>query len=331
MRPPSSDRLRLLSGRSLIGHGASILSPLRYPGAKRRLAPFISELLRVNDCRPALLIEPFAGGASVALQLLNDRVVDSIGIADRDPLIASFWKTAFFETEWLVEAVKTVSVSVTEWQRRHDSPHRGSVRDQALTCLFLNRTSFSGLLAPGAGPIGGKKQLSRWKIGCRFPRQRLAHRLRQVGALRDDVAFVWNLSWGATLSRVANMNRRRRLARPALFYLDPPFFEKADRLYRFYFNDSDHERLRDAVMGLRQEWVLSYDSYRRARRLYAPDQTSAARLHHIYSTSGAGGVWKSDEVLLTSLAKFPAVRRLWRSNQERTQRPRTPTPRRFAS
>src|SRR5207249_4412666 len=149
----------------------------------------------------------------------------------------------------------TVPVTLAEWQRRHDSPNRGNMRDRALTCLFLNRTSFSGVLARTAGPIGGKLQQSRWRIDCRFPRERLARRLRQAGALADRVAFVWNLSWPATLNRVGEMNKRRKLARPALFYLDPPFFEKAERLYRYYFTNAEHERLRNAVLRLRQNWI----------------------------------------------------------------------------
>ena len=42
----------------------SILSPLRYPGAKRRLSGYVAETLRLNGIRPRLLVEPFAGGAS---------------------------------------------------------------------------------------------------------------------------------------------------------------------------------------------------------------------------------------------------------------------------
>lgn len=63
---------------------ASILSPLRYPGSKRRLAGYIAALLRENGMRPVLLVEPFAGGASVSLQLLNDGIVDGIALGESD-------------------------------------------------------------------------------------------------------------------------------------------------------------------------------------------------------------------------------------------------------
>lgn len=59
----------------------SILSPLRYPGGKRRLAGYIAAAIRINGLRPKLFVEPFAGGgASVAQQLLNDGLVASIAL-----------------------------------------------------------------------------------------------------------------------------------------------------------------------------------------------------------------------------------------------------------
>jgi DNA adenine methylase len=47
-----------------------VLSPLRYPGGKRRLTPYLAAALTANDLEPDLFVEPFAGGASVALELL---------------------------------------------------------------------------------------------------------------------------------------------------------------------------------------------------------------------------------------------------------------------
>src|SRR5438270_12640745 len=70
-----------------------VLSPLRYPGAKRRLLPYIIDFLRNHDLSPDLFFEPFAGGAGVSLQLLADGLVQSIGLADSDPLVAGFWHT----------------------------------------------------------------------------------------------------------------------------------------------------------------------------------------------------------------------------------------------
>ena len=48
------------------------LSPLRYPGGKGRLAPYIAHLIAVQPSRPTSYAEPFAGGAGAALRLLID-------------------------------------------------------------------------------------------------------------------------------------------------------------------------------------------------------------------------------------------------------------------
>ena len=74
-----------------------ITSPLRYPGSKRRLAEYIKQTLKQNYCYPDIFIEPFAGGASVALKLLDEDIVSQIGLIELDPLVANFWKTVFFD------------------------------------------------------------------------------------------------------------------------------------------------------------------------------------------------------------------------------------------
>ena len=92
--------------------GEPLLSPLRYPGSKRRLVQYLQATLDLNDLHPSLLVEPFAGGASVALQLLCDGLVDRIGLADVDPLITGFWECVFFDTDWLVEVVDEIEVTL---------------------------------------------------------------------------------------------------------------------------------------------------------------------------------------------------------------------------
>jgi hypothetical protein len=73
----------------------SDISPLRYPGGKRKLAPFIADLITRAGLEVELLVEPFAGGAAVAISLLESGHVQSIALADADPLVAAFWKTVF--------------------------------------------------------------------------------------------------------------------------------------------------------------------------------------------------------------------------------------------
>ena len=67
-----------------------IYSPLRYPGGKGKLAPFMEELIKITGHIGGTYIEPFAGGAGIALELLGKNVVNQIVINDLDKGIYSF-------------------------------------------------------------------------------------------------------------------------------------------------------------------------------------------------------------------------------------------------
>ena len=64
-----------------------IRSPLRYPGGKSRLASFIKLAIQNLNSEKITYIEPFAGGAGIALSLLLDGVVEKVVINDYDKAI----------------------------------------------------------------------------------------------------------------------------------------------------------------------------------------------------------------------------------------------------
>jgi DNA adenine methylase len=51
-------------------------SPLRYPGGKRKIAKFVADAIISNEIENGIYIEPFAGGASIAIDLLNNKIVN---------------------------------------------------------------------------------------------------------------------------------------------------------------------------------------------------------------------------------------------------------------
>lgn len=297
---------------------STILSPLRYPGSKRRLAKYIKQSLELNGLKPSLYIELFAGGASVALQLLTDELVDCAILVDRDPLISSFWRVVFNDTEWLIEQIKSIEVTVEKW-REFKNSDPSSDRERALTCLFLNRTSFSGILAPQVGPIGGYEQKSKYPIDCRFPRDTLVRRLRQAATLRDRIYEVWTYSWEDAITEIRRKQSDGELPIEGLFfYLDPPFFYKANKLYRFYFEDNDHQNLRDTLLDLEDPWLLSYDSTEEVERLYGEaisNGTHKRKVELLYSTAETPGSKTATEVILSNLPNLPSGQRLWESSQ----------------
>lgn len=290
----------------------SILSPLRYPGGKRRLSGYIAEALRINGVRPRLFVEPFAGGASVSLQLLNDGLVDSIALGEMDPLVASFWKTVFYDHEWLVRRIKEIDPTLENWDRFKGGNFR-STRWQALACIFLNRTSFSGILAPGAGPIGGRAQKSAYPIGCRFNAEVMAKRITQIASLSEHVTFVNEGNWANTVRRV---KARGFDQGEVMYYFDPPFYHKADTLYRYFFVGNDHVALHDALPKLGQYWILSYDPAEPIIEMYTHNGIGPKRVELLYSATRPGQLLKSQELVVTNLPEMPQETRLWRTAEE---------------
>lgn len=292
--------------------GVSILSPLRYPGSKRRLAGYIAEAVQLNELRPKLFVEPFAGGASVALQLLNDGLVEAVALGERDPLVASFWKAAFFDSDWLVEQIENIHVTLEQWDHFRNFPPTTD-RERALACLFLNRTSFSGILARCAGPLGGRAQTSKNPISCRFPVPTLVRRIRQVSALADRVRFVEQADWRDTIATVEALGFGPQ---EVLYYLDPPFYCKAERLYTFFFQRDGHVALRDALVRLQQPWLLSYDPRPEIVALYSENGLAAKHVDLIYSAAPNSTLSKVRELVITNLCHLPTATRVWRSSEE---------------
>ena len=92
-----------------------LYTPLRYPGGKARFAPLIASVIADNKLTGGHYLEPYAGGAGVALSLLVDGIVEHVHINDADPAIADFWRAATMYSEQLVAMVASEPVSIDAW------------------------------------------------------------------------------------------------------------------------------------------------------------------------------------------------------------------------
>ena len=298
----------------LMANFKTLLSPLRYPGSKRGLVDYIKETLEINSLKPSLYIEPFVGGGSVVINLLNKNLVDKVLLIDLDPWITSFWQTVFFDTQWLIDQVKTMQVSMENW-RAYKKSKPITIRDQALTCFYLNRTSFSGILEERAGPIGGKWQKSDYPIDCRFTaitRKTIIDRIEKISQFQSRIYGIWNCSWDKAIRIIQTDQNAGKLPKSGLFYyLDPPFFEEADALYRFYFLEEDHKALRDCLLSLEDKWLLSYDSACQVEALYgdALKKGTNGTQHHdielLYTIAKISKRKKGKEVIISNLERLP--------------------------
>jgi DNA adenine methylase len=305
--PPDAvlDKPLPVADEGLFGH--SVISPLRYPGAKRQLVPVIESLIGANIPPPRLLVEPFCGGATATLRLLGAGVAEHGVLADVDPLVAAFWKTAAFDTQWLIDAMHEEPITVARWDWWRAARPSGR-RERALKCLFLNRTTFSGILHGRAGPIGGRAQTSDYKIDCRFGLDGLTRRINAVGdlAATGRLLDVWQADWRTTLADVPARFGMLE-ASEVVVYLDPPYLEKAMWLYAWSFDSSKHSELAAALRSdAPYRWLLSYDDNQTIRDLYIgrPGQ-AALHVSHRYTAAGLEARTVRDELLVTNLPVIP--------------------------
>lgn len=242
--------------------GLRYLSPLRYPGGKARLAPYLVRVLSTQSKTIDTYCEPYAGGAGAGLQLLFDGHVSKLIINDLNPGIAAFWRSAFFNTDALIEMVAECVVDIDNWHRQRAvylAP--GEHDDLALgfATFFLNRTNRSGIL--NARPIGGLDQTGTWLINARFNKANLAQRLENLKTLAPQV----DIREEHAIELIRTLNRRKK---PVLLYVDPPYVVAGEELYMTDHSWSEHKRLEKVLTKSPHPWILTYDADDRTRELY---------------------------------------------------------------
>ncbi|MBI6856098.1 DNA adenine methylase [Pseudomonas cichorii] len=265
-------------------------TPLRYPGGKSKLCGFIHELLRENNLEGGVYIEPYAGGAGVALELLLTGKVSKIHINDLNLGVFNFWSNVLIHTELFIEKIYSCKLNMEEWYAQREilnSAENNSGFDIGFAFFYLNRTNRSGII--NGGVIGGYSQTGNYKIDARFNKDALVERIINISRRADDV-FLYNLDAELFLQTVELMSLDS-----ALIYIDPPYYVNGRRLYDNFYEHDDHSRISDLVTSLRTPWVLSYDDNEQIRRFYS--NSRVAEIDLIYS---AQRKMKGQEVIFFS-------------------------------
>ena len=95
-------------------------SPLRYPGGKGKLSHYVQLLIDYNLITDGHYVEPYAGGASVALALLFNEYVQNIHINDYDYRIYAFWDSVLNQTEQLCEKIIDTDITIQNWEKQKE-------------------------------------------------------------------------------------------------------------------------------------------------------------------------------------------------------------------
>ena len=265
-------------------------SPLRYPGGKTKLyykvQPIIEQLLPHNN---RVYIEPYAGGAGLALKLLYKGDVNRLILNDFDDHIFSFWNTCLNDSDSLCNMIDNCAVDINEWKKQKEIYNNSvsySRLDNAFATLFLNRCNVSGIIE--GGPIGGMEQKGTYKLNARFNKNELIRKIKRVELYRDQIEF-YNMDAVVFLNQIGV----RADTKSSFINLDPPYVKKGPMLYHNSYSKEDHIKVAETVTKLKHKWMITYDECDFIRELYKGFLMEVVSLGY-----SAGKVKKGNELII---------------------------------
>lgn len=222
-------------------------------------------------------MEPYAGGAGVALELLFHDHARHIHINDADPAVYAFWVAVTKHSNQLLQMLDDTPIAMDQWFK-WKAVLRGDVKasmvERGFATLFMNRTNRSGILK--AGVIGGREQNGEYKLDARFKKDQMSARIEAIAARAKDIT-VYNEDSLELLGR-----SRAFLPKKSLIYLDPPYYVKGKGLYRNYYKHDDHVRIAELLQqkSFRWPWVVSYDNADEICAMYKMSQALSYGLNY---------------------------------------------------
>jgi len=226
-------------------------SPFRYPGGKTWLVPTIRQFMASLLDRPAIFVEPFAGGAIVGLTVAFENLADKVVLVEMDDQVASVWNTVLSDdVGWLIDRIGTFRCTLESVQDEM-SRTPSSTKELAFQTIVKNRTYYGGILAAGSSVIkggeNGKGVSSRW-----YPAT-IQRRLVNIHRMRHRIDFIE----GDGITVIEQYS-----ALPdTVYFIDPPYTaagKKAGRRLYNYF-ELDHDLLFKVAAGVRGELLISYN------------------------------------------------------------------------
>lgn len=265
-----------------------VQSPLRYPGGKACLTPFITELAHKNELVGGTYVELYAGGAGAALNLLYNQTFSQIHINDYDYSIYSFWYAVLHQTEDFIKLIETTPITIEEWHRQKEVFTRGRENDQltlGFATFFLNRTNRSGILFK-AGPIGGFEQTGNYLIDVRFNKENLIKRIAKIGNHAKHIHLT-NMD---AIEIIEDLGNHVDDISKTFLYLDPPYYNKGKELYLNNYGHEGHESLARQMIQVPEQlrWLISYDNVEKIQALYKPYRQASFSLNYVLQTKTFG-------------------------------------------
>ncbi|UJF14688.1 DNA adenine methylase [Jeotgalibaca sp. MA1X17-3] len=242
-------------------------SPLRYPGGKTQLSEFLKNLLQINEMQNIVYCEPFSGGFGAGMELLFSNEVDSIIINDLDLGIYSIWNAILNDNKQFIKMIRDIPITIEEWHIQKEiytnliNSHQYSI-ELGFATFFLNRTNRSGIIS--GGPIGGYNQESAYKLDCRFNKEGLIEKIRDIYNEKARIK-LYNLEANDLINNVLLNENPKNL----FIFFDPPYYKQGKNLYKNFFDHDNHIELRKCIdMMSHYKWITTYDYEENIKNIY---------------------------------------------------------------
>ena len=244
-------------------------SPLRFPGGKAKVYDKVINFFVLNKFSSITYVEPFAGGSGLALLLLKNNKVDNLILNDVDKGIYSFWTSVLKYNAKFIDMIDKVNISIEEREKqiyiyaqkdKLDINNKENILSLGLATFYLNRVNRSGILK--AGVIGGKNQNGNYKMDCRFNKENLIKKIKEIYSYKDRIEFH-NKDVLDFIDYLSNKNKEK-----TFIFFDPPYYKKGSELYTNYFIHDDHVKLARKIESIESNWIVTYDNCDEIKKIY---------------------------------------------------------------
>jgi DNA adenine methylase len=272
-------------------------SPLRYPGGKNKLSAYIAKICIDNKIKEHY-VEPYSGGASVALFLLLENIVEGITINDKDRSIYAFWHSVLNNTKKLCSLIENAEFTIDEWRNQKEiqtNKEKAKLLELGYSTFYLNRTNRSGII--NAGVMGGVMQTGNYLMDCRFNKRELIDRIHKIAARKKDIR-LFNEDAIVLIDKIKNEAKTNNM----LFYFDPPYYLKASTLYMNHYAFENHQIVSEKIKSMKNaRWIVSYDNVPQIQELYLGCEKKEYSFKHTAYVSRIG----KEVLFFSKKVKYP--------------------------
>lgn len=270
----------------------------RYPGGKTKIrneiVGRIKRYYEENDCYDSRqYVEPFFGAGAIGLNFISSNPIKYVMISDCDPAIFAFWDAVISYPDILCELVEEFIPSVEaffefkelltsdEMQKLKTLSRKERIK-VGFAKLALHQISYSGLGTMAGGPLGGVKQLSKYKIDCRWNPDAIKKKIKKAHQILSSVVLNSDGFCNIDFTKAIDLQKEKRELEETdkkitkevevpinrFFYLDPPYYNKGSELYQYSFDKKQHKILMRLLQQTKHPWLLSYDACDEIKKLY---------------------------------------------------------------